>query len=100
MYCILTFLNTQPSPKAVVVVEGGVNVVVVPEAGGSVVNVQLDGGNISTIADGVYAFAASSLSSGFHTLSITTQDAAGNQATVTEDIMVVGSTSHTRGAIV
>ena len=28
-YCILTFLNTHPSPKAVVVEEGGVNVVVV-----------------------------------------------------------------------
>ena len=96
--------RTNPDTPEITVVNGSggltaaervedVNVVVVPEAGGSVVNVQLDGGNISTIADGVYAFAASSLSSGFHTLSITTQDAAGNQATVTEDIMVVGSTS-------
>ena len=70
-----------------------VNVVIIPEAGGTTLDVRLDGSSISEIADGVYQFAASSLASGLHTLSVTTQDAAGNQASVTEDVMVVGSTT-------
>jgi len=70
-----------------------VNVVVVPEAGGSVIDVKLDGSSVSSIAEGVYEFAAGGLSSGFHTLSITSQDAAGNQATVNQEVMIVGSTT-------
>ena len=70
-----------------------VNVVIIPEAGGITLDVRLDGSSISEIAEGVYQFAANGLASGLHTLSVTTQDAAGNQASVTEDVMVVGSTT-------
>ena len=67
-----------------------VSVTVVPDAGATVVSARVDGVDVGSISNNAFNFAAAGLSSGFHTLSVTTQNSSNVQTVTQQEFLVVG----------
>ena len=66
---------------------------VFPDAGATVVSARVDGVDVGTITNDAFSFAGSGLSSGFHTLSVTTENASSVQTVTQQEFLVVGSSN-------
>ena len=70
-----------------------VSVTVFPDAGATVVSARVDGVDVGTITNDAFSFAGSGLSSGFHTLAVTTENASSVQTVTQQEFLVVGSSN-------
>lgn len=72
---------------------GDVRVNVFPDPGLDVISARLDGVSVGTITNNVFSLNGPNLTSGFHTLSVVTENGSGVQSVTQEEFLVVGSSN-------
>ena len=72
----------------------GVEVNIFPASGSSAVSARVDGVDVGSIVNNSFTFNAINLTSGFHTLSVTTENASGAESVTQQEFLVVGSSNN------
>lgn len=72
---------------------GNVSVTVFPDAGSTVISGRIDGVDVGNITNNAFTFSGASMTGGFHTVSVITQNASGIQTVTQEEFLVVGSSN-------
>ena len=70
-----------------------VSVTLVPDAGATAISARVDGIDAGSITNNAFSFAGAGLSSGFHTLSVTTENGSGVQTVTQQEFLVVGASN-------
>lgn len=70
-----------------------ISVNVFPDAGSNAVSAKVDGIDVGAISNDSFSFSGSGLTSGFHTLSVTTQNSSGIQTVTQQEFLVVGNSN-------
>jgi len=71
----------------------GVEVNIFPASGSSAVSARVDGVDVGSIVNNSFTFNASNMTSGFHTLSVTTENSSGAESVTQQEFLVVGSSN-------